>query len=269
MNEQLPELHALCLKIANQDFKTRLQSLCEYFLGINYGAWRNGSSIEALDDFNYDLNTLDCVTYAEVVLALAKSDPHADYMTFVRRFENMLCHIHYNKGIPSFLASNHIFCIDWIENNKYMVEDMTQNLSATVKIAETQIDKLAYFMRHKINAANSAELPESVQSQLAKRISTVPYIETEDLLNNFAQYMAKFPEYCIVNIVRPNWDLTERIGTHLNISHLGFCIKDNVADDLKFYHATSEKLKVVQETLDVYMLRQQSSPTIRGINVLT
>ena len=88
------------------------------------------------------------------------------------------------------------------------------------------------------------------------------------MLNNYAHYVQIFPEYCIVNIVRPNWNLIEKIGTHLNISHLGFAIKDATAQQLKFFHATSEKQKVVQETLHVYMQRQQNSPTIRGINVL-
>ncbi len=72
----------------------------------------------------------------------------------------------------------------------------------------------------------------------------------------------------MVVIVRPNWDIRDRIGTHLNISHLGFAIKDSQQNDLHFLHATSEKQLVVRETLGSYLQRQLSIPTIRGIEIL-
>lgn len=268
MNEQLPVLHELCLRIQKFEFKERLQIILEFFLNCNYGHWANGLNMESLDDFNYDLATLDCVTYVEVVLALIKVVPSQSYAAFVAAFESMLRNIHYANGTPNFISSNHFQCIDWIENNKYLVEDITQKLSPKSKIAETVINKLGYFKQHKINKNRTQEFSEIIIKKLSPQISRVPYIETEEVLANYKLYVQSFPEYSIVNIVRPNWDLTERIGTHLNISHLGFAVKDNKTVNLSFYHATSERMKIVQETLDVYMQRQQSIPTIRGINVL-
>lgn len=268
MNEKLLALHTLCLKNKDQDFKHRLQQLAEFFLGCGYGAWANGASMETLDDCKYDLNTLDCVTYVEVVLSLAKIPPHTDFNEFVAEFEHMLRRIHYANGQSSFLARNHFMCVDWIENNKYLVEDMTATLSNTAKVAETVIDKLNWFKKHKINQNLNGEFPAHIALQLPSVKSRVSYIENTEILSDYPSFVHKFPEYCIVNVVRPNWDIAERIGTRLNISHLGLAIKDALAQQIKLFHATSEKLKVVQETLDVYVRRQQSSPTVRGINVL-
>lgn len=267
MNEQLPILHELCLRIAKRDFKERLQILAEFFLNCKYGAWANGTGLESLDDFNYDLATLDCVTYVEVVLALLKTAPQTSYSNFIADFENLLRHIHYVNGKPSFLASNHFFCIDWIANNKYLVEDITHSLSKDVKTAETMIDKLTWFKRHKVNQGKELEFSELIQKQLIAQQSIVPYITTEEILDTYPQMVQKFPEYCMVSLVRPNWDLTDKIGTHLNISHVAFVLKDLPAQELKFYHATIEQNKVVQETLQSYMQRHVASPTIRGINV--
>lgn len=268
MNEQLPILHELCLRIANLDSKERLQILAEFFLNIQYGPWKNGSALETFDDFNYDLAVLDCVTYVEVVLALFKVQPPASYAAFVSSFEKMLSHIHYNNGKTNFISSNHFFCVDWIENNKYLVEDITTTLTKNAKIAETTIDKLTWFRRHNVNKDISDDFPENIKQKLAPVISRVPYIETQELLTEYPRFVAAFPDYSLVTLVRPNWDITERIGSHLNISHVGFAIKDQANAQLKFFHSTVEKSKVVQETLDVYMQRHQDSPTIRGFSVL-
>lgn len=272
MKQQLPELHQLCLKLKNVEFKQRLETLVQYFLGVVYGPWQDGSCLDSLDDFNYDLARLDCVTYVEVVLALVKTEPDSDLSMFITQFENLLRMIHYANGKPTYLARNHIHCLDWIENNKFILDDITRTISNNYQLAITTIDKLSWLKRQK-PAQNLIEFPAAVADLLPLKESQVPYITTEDLLENYQHYVNIFPEYSVVNIVRPNWDLTEKIGTHLNISHLGFAIKEyetgaTKAKNIKFYHATSEKLKVVQETLDVYMQRQQASPTIRGINVL-
>lgn len=266
MNSQLNDLHTFCLKIAKLDFKQKFLQLAEHFLGVKYGPWQNGSSIEALDDLKYDFSILDCVTYAEVVLALLKVNPEQNLPAFANDFEKYLRNIHYAKGIPSFLHSNHFFCIDWIQNNNFLVQDITKDLWPHTEVAQTEIDRPTWFARHAVNGGNA--LPEQIQQLLKPQTSIIPYIKTEDLLNNYAQFVDVFPEYCLITIVRPNWDIRERIGTHLNISHLGFAFKDQIQKQIKFYHATIIAHKVVQQTLQEYMQAHIDSPTIRGINVL-
>lgn len=268
MTKRLSELHKLCLEIKDKSLADRLQTLSEFFIQTKYGFWPDGSSFESLDDFAYTLDTLDCVTFVEVALALAKTEPMSDLAEFTQEFENILRLIHYANGRPNFVSRNHFMSVDWILNNKFIVEDITSSLSSNAKMAEALIDKLTWIKRHKLNK-NSSDLPESVLKKFQPQISRLPYIETNELLAEPARFQESFPDYSIVNIVRPNWDLTEKIGTHLNVSHLGFTFKDPVSKQLSFYHASNDdRMQVVKDTLYGYMERFKDSPTIKGINVL-
>ncbi|MCX7978595.1 MAG: DUF1460 domain-containing protein, partial [Bdellovibrionaceae bacterium] len=70
----------------------------------------------------------------------------------------------------------------------------------------------------------------------------------------------------VVNIVRPNWNLREIIGTNLNISHQGFLIH---RDGQFFYrHASQTYRRVVEEPMLEYLARFRGHATVRGINLL-
>jgi hypothetical protein len=268
MNAVLLKVQNLCLQLKGQPLSLRLHTLAEFFLGTDYGPWSDGSSIESLDDFNYQLNLLDCVTFVEVALALAKTKPTDSFPEFSKSFEKLLALIHYANGVTNFASRNHFMCMDWIANNKFIVEDITLSLSANTKIASAEIDKAAWTKKHNLYKDINADLPPKIADKFKPYTSRLPYIETTEFLANTSKFKDNFPEYCIVNIVRPNWEMRDKIGTNLNISHLGFAFKDPKTKDLSFYHATSEKKRVVKESLEDYLVRYQDSPTIKGINVL-
>ena len=75
----------------------------------------------------------------------------------------------------------------------------------------------------------------------------------------------QIPSGAIVEIVRPNWDLTQRIGTHLNVSHMGFVFRRN--GQLLFRDASGLKQSVAETPLMDYLRQYLSSPTVKGINV--
>ncbi len=266
MNYKLYELYTLCQKTAALGFKQRLKALAENLLGIEYGPWQNGSDLESLDDFKYDLKVLDCVTYAEVVLALMQTNPHQEYALFCVDFETNLRNIHYAQGIPNFLHRNHFFCIDWIANNKLIVADITREVFPSTKTAEAEIDRKSWFTQHAINAGRKT-LPQHIIESLPSQTSIVPYVSTEELLQDYSNFVRCMPEYSLICIVRPNWDMRARIGTNLNISHLGLALKMPDNDDIEFFHATTTLKRVVQQSLREYMTQQLASPTIRGINI--
>lgn len=268
MSATLAELHELGSSLIDVTFSTRLQTICDFLLETEYGFWPDGSSFESMDDFAYSLALLDHVTFIEVALALAKTEPLPDYIEFKQEFENTLRLIHYANGRPNFISRNHFISVDWILNNKFIVEDITTSLSSNAKMAEALIDKLTWIKRHKVNRDPANELPESVIKKFQPQVSRLPYIEISELLTNHDKFQEIFPEYGIVNIVRPNWDLTEQIGTHLNVSHLGFVFKQPNSKQLAFYHAASVEKKVVKENLYSYMDRFKDGSTIKGINVL-
>lgn len=269
MSSKLSELHHLCLKLEHESLQQRLHSLASFLLDVKYGPWLDGTTLESLDDFNYQLDLLDCVTYVEVVLALAKTTPDPDYVMFVKSFEQNLRKLHYANGTPNFLSRNHFFCIDWIVNNKHVALDVTKSLSLQYKFATTIIDRPSWASHHSVNKTNSEPLPQHIIEQIPKQESIIPYIETAYILDNYDNFMESLPECCIINIVRPNWDLRDAIGTYLNISHLGFVFKKPISKELDFFHSTIVKMETVKENLKIYLQRYLNSPTIRGINILT
>lgn len=266
MDEKLTQLQQLCLDTQDFEFQQRLEHIAKFFLTTSYGAWLDGSSFESLDDFNYKLDRLDCVTFVEVVLALAKTNPTQDLKIFVQNFENLLQKIHYANAHPNFLSRNHFFCVDWIVNNKYLAEDITASLTPNYKIATALIDKPRWFKGHKVNQTSDNLLHLNVLDKLTAETSNIPYMELSEILNNYNNYVASFPSYSIVCIVRPDWNLAETIGTNLNISHLGLAFKKE--NKLVFYHSTIIQNQIVCEPLDEYLQRHVNSPTIKGISVL-
>lgn len=76
---------------------------------------------------------------------------------------------------------------------------------------------------------------------------------------------AQIPDGAIIEIIRPNWGLTKEMGTHLNVSHLGFAFWKN--DQLIFRHASATDGQVVDVPLISYLKAALNSPTIKGINV--
>lgn len=261
----MKEIYNKCININGLDFAQRLRAIAEIFLDVEYGPWKYGSSIKEHDDFNYILNRLDCVTYVEVVLALVNINVNQDYLDFVQDFEQNLRKIHYRDAVPTFLNSNHFFCVDWIPNNRAIISDVTSEIYNSSKEAVANINKPEWFRRHAIN--NNKELAAETLEQIPAVISKIPYICKEEVLAEQQKLIQVIPDICIVNIVRPNWDLTATIGTHLNLSHLGLAFKESNAD-ISFFHASSIYKKVVQDTLYNYVLSQKNSPTVRGINIL-
>ncbi len=75
----------------------------------------------------------------------------------------------------------------------------------------------------------------------------------------------QIPHGSIVELVRPNWNLKEKIGTNMNVSHVGFAFW--VDGQLIFRHATSIQKHVMDVPLADYLYERLHSPTVKGINV--
>lgn len=263
----LAELELLSKDLVDAPLEVRLQHFAHKLLDVPFGAWDDGSDLLTEDDFKYNLGKLDCVTYVEVVLALAKNLPESNFLDLLRR-------IHYKNGMPNYLSRNHFMSLDWIPNNYFIVRDVTSNIALELKTATTVIDKLNWLKTIRKNFTIPAHLINTLQPK--KVIS--PYIATAHFLDNQSYYFDKFPEAGIACIVRPDWNMRDRIGTNLNISHLGFVFKDHVTQTLRFYHAsglvadeaatTELPKKVVNTDFCEYLARFIDSPTIRGCNIL-
>lgn len=278
------EIDNIITNIQNKNFKNFQQKIAyinQIFLNKPYefnalGEGENGE----FDNYPlYRTDAFDCETYVDTVIALALAKD-------LSSFQKIITQIRYKDGIVSFTNRNHFTCIDWNYNNQkqFITTDITKNITDNnkkkiCKDANAIIDKPNWYKnlplsRIRLNNTNNINKNAKLASLRAKGnefkkiLSTIKYIPldkvfVDDKIN--MQIIKQIPNGAIIEIVRPNWDLTKIIGTNLNISHLGFVVFEK--DVPYFIHATSEKLMVVKVPLIEYLKKASDSPTIKGINI--
>jgi hypothetical protein len=228
----------------------------------------------------YRLDAFDCETFVDTVIALAKANNLTEFKRLIR-------HIRYKKGQVSFITRNHFTCLDWNKNNQQ--QGFTKDITATIQnqqhhsvamMAYATIDKPNWYKqlpitRIRLPHASIAEKEKRLTrlrqqgQQFARAQSMTPYIPLSILFDSSGKpdesLFHKIPNGAIIEIVRPNWNLTDLIGTHLNVSHLGFAIRTH--GQLMFRAATSTNHRVLDVPLVDYLRETLKSPTIKGINI--
>ncbi len=261
---------------------SRVEWISSQFLGKPYllGALGEGEKGRYDQYPLYRMDAFDCETYVDTVLALAFSNKP-------NQFKYCMNQVRYQNGQISFINRNHFTCLDWNQNNqqKGFIKDITASIHnqknrSVAKYAHALINKpewYAHMTTRIIRLNNNNSLEQAKRLNALKRrgnklkidTSALPYIPLSVLFDkqgNPNYYLFnQIPNAAIVEIVRPNWDLTKEIGTHLNVSHLGFVIwKNNV---LLFRQASSTYNSVVDIPLIDYLAEAKKSPTIKGINI--
>jgi len=260
----------------------RLDMISESFLGTPYllGALGEGPKGRFDQSPLYRTDGFDCETFVDTVLAVAFGHDLAS-------FQQNINHIRYRQGNVDFLTRNHFMSLDWDGNNQKQgyIKDITQtfrnkNNKPVALMAVALIDKPSWYQHFsinniKLNKATEAERAtrlkelQSEGSRLPKteaRIAYIPFTALFDKNNEpDTRLFAQIPDASIIEIVRPNWDLEKQIGTHLNVSHLGFAFWKG--ETLIFRQASSLEHKVIDIPLIDYLDSIRSSPTIKGINV--
>ena len=261
---------------------TRIEMISAQFLGKPYLLGALGEGVQGQYDQSplYRVDAFDCETYVDTVLGIAFADNAV-------HFKQCINQVRYRNGQVSFMQRNHFTCLDWNQNNQRQgfVKDITttirdKNNQSVVQVAEAFIDKpswYSHFTTHmiRLNRVDPDETTKRLQSlkregkKLSATGSALPYIPLSALFDSKGRandYLFKqIPNAAIIEIVRPNWDLSKEIGTHLNISHLGFVIwKKGI---LYFRDASSAYNRVVDTPLIEYLRHAQKSPTVKGINI--
>lgn len=260
----------------------RLEKISGFFLGKPYllGALGEGVSGE-YDQFPlYRTDAFDCLTFVETVLAIALSN---DFNSFKLNMNN----IRYQDGKVSFIARNHFTDLDWNPNSQRLgiLKDITplikdRNGKPVFETASAVINKPSWyqhFTKEKIRLlkARPAMRLERLRAlkelgqKLSSQTAIIPYIPLRVLFDengtSKAEVFKQIPDGSVIEIIRPNWDLTKIIGTHLNVSHLGFAFwRDGV---LMFRNASTIQNHVVDQPLVDYLSDALQSPTIKGINI--
>jgi hypothetical protein len=198
------------------------------------------------------LDKLDCVTYFETVLGIAKCFKAEKF-----EFEDLIHQVQltrYRKGVINNYTSRLHYTADWIYYNtkNKIVKDITKDIGG-VKI---KFD--TFFMsknpdKYKSLTKNPEFVPLIKQQEDAINKRDYYYIPKSKISNNFQNIKS-----CDIIAIT-----TSIAG--LDYSHTGFAYRDK-NDNLLFLHASSAKKKV---TLDTYLskyLANKSKDT--GITVL-
>src|SRR3990167_5569228 len=266
---QLIDLFDAALRAQAISACERIDYFSRQFLGMPYlgGAQGEGELGEFDQSPLWRFDVFDCLTYVNNVLALSLSRNKTE---FVKK----LLQINYYDSIAKYENRFHFMSVDLnLQNQKNkIVTDITASI-ADVAYAEGEIDRPNWFLHRsekdikllKPLLANEMkkrlEKLKEISKKVKKEWTRVPYLPLTSLFDVFD----KIPHAAIIEIVRPNWNLKEKIGTNLHVSHLGFAIRRK--NELFFRHASSEKKQVVEVLLSEYLKNCLSSETIKGINI--
>jgi hypothetical protein len=253
-----------------------------FFMGKPYQKFPLGEGPNADFDKNplYRTDAFDCMTYVNTVIALANANN-------LQEFQRVFKLLSYENGQVAFVARNHFVTGDWNENNAKSgyIKDITASIKNTnglspVRYAVTTIDRPNWYrmmLPDRVRVFSypgdeqAAQLLNALRAQAstvkAQRVAT-PYIPISALYDAAGQpnmqLFNQIPSGAIIEIVRPNWDLTRYIGTHINVSHLGFVFR--TPQGLVFREASLDSNRITDLSLTTY-LRQFIGTSVGGINV--
>lgn len=286
MEQHDKELRQLFQQAEQADVTTlpaRIKYISQHFIGRKYQLGPLGEGPNGLFDQEplYRTDAFDCLTYVETVLAIAKSHN-------LDEFKRNLQQIRYRAGEVDFIHRNHFMTVDWNKNNENqgLVRDITyqfidENKHPVAHIAVTDINKPEWLKRMNQHYLHLHGDSEALQEQrleelhaLANQVKTekgvllyIPLQRLFDKKGNINQVLIQqLPDISILEIVRPNWNLKKKIGTNLNVSHVGFVIK--TSRGYFFRHASSQEKAVVNLPLAAYLRKYIKNETVKGINIL-
>lgn len=263
-----------------EDLAARMEKVSAPLLGHRYllDPFGEGESGKYDRDPLYRFDAFDCTTFVETVMALTLSQDHES-------FYKVLMQIRYKNGEISYTTRNHFPETDWLPNNARagFIRDITTEIAGerNVDIARAIIDKRGWYEHMTAEKINVPNLTQQEREELLRQLKTegkpyatelseLPYIHLHTLFDRKGspnqELFNKIPAGTIVNIVRPNWDVVDREGTHLNVSHQALLIKKN--GTLYIRHATTGNFnRVVDQPLVEYLHGLIDHPTIKGINL--
>lgn len=176
-------------------------------------------------------DAFDCMTFVETSLAGGDLDK--------------LTKIRYKNGDIDFLNRNHFTETDWLENNKDIIENVSNKYGKTA-IRSVVIDKQKWFKRvHKIDVKTPKQ---------TTKIEYIPYLELDKI---------KTDETLIVLFVIDNPKMRDRIGTDLAISHMGFLLPNGI-----LRHASRDFGRVVDVNFKEYIAIRAKNKNDIGITLL-
>lgn len=211
-------------------------------------------------------DAVDCLTFINTILAIAHANQYSEFLLHLARLNYYNAEIRYQNRY-------HFMSSDWNPQNAKLgyIEDITQTIGLPTEIASTLIDKPNWILHRTVDHLHLKK-PLSAKEQQCKLAKLHALATQFTAQHNHTPYIPlhlvnshHFPEIAIMQIVRPDWQLREKIGTNLNISHLGLVFQVN--NQWIFRHASQIQQKVTDQPLMKYLQFCLTKPSIKGINI--
>lgn len=118
-----------------RDLAKRIEAISEQFIDCPYVVNSLGGALDLSEQLVIKLDAFDCVTYMEIVFALALSDT-------AENFAEQLRNIRYKNGEVNWQKRNH-YMVDWWRNNQRqgLLENLTRGSGAIEKTRELKLVK--------------------------------------------------------------------------------------------------------------------------------
>jgi hypothetical protein len=253
----------------------RLELFSRSFLGLPYG---QGGPLGEGENGRYDqdplyrFDTFDCTTFVETIVSLSLSRD-------VDEFEAQMDKIRYENGEVDYLKRNHFPSLQWIPYNiqngllkeiNHLVLPMKEQKTAEAIINLPGWLKAIKVEDIKVPLATLEQKQLLLEELRAQHVHYSPiaarlnYLPITTLLSR-PQLLKKIPNGTIVNFVRPNWDIRDLIGTHMNVSHQGFIFVKKAGVTLR--HASTSGT-VREDLLIDYLKKFENHPTLKGIHLM-
>lgn len=221
----------LCVGLLIGCSKSQPQYIGEKYLGKKYVNEPLGEEKYPDTDPLIRFDAFDCMTFVETALA----DGDLDKLNKIR----------YKDGEIDFIKRNHFIESDWVQNNKDIVENVSNQYGNTA-VRTVVIDKQKWFKR-----MHNLDVKVPVQTV---KFEYIPYSDLKEIKNS---------EPLIVLFVIDNPKMRDKIGTDLAVSHLGFLLPSG-----KLRHASSDYGRVVDVDFDNYVKQRAKNKNNIGISVV-
>ena len=267
-------VNQLILSSQNYPTQQRIEIQSAALLSTPYLEGALGEGIHGRYDQNplYRFDYFDCETYVDTVMALALAKDFSD-------FRKKINQIRYKQGIVSFTWRNHFPSADWIPNNErngYIHELNYSIAGQRVRTSKTQINLKNWYQNLTVNRiqipylsdrekeARLLQLKREVQPFYGSKNAKISFISVFDLLRNF-NLSKKIPSGSLIFFVGHDPYLSSRIGTPMNVLHMGFAIWKN--GQLYCRMASSKAGSVLDVLFFDYLKTYLPLGTLKGISV--
>jgi len=275
------ELNTILKEINAQkhNIPSRLNLITKHWLHRPYCIYGLGEGPEGEYDQHplFRTDCFDCETFVETALALA-------YAKNLDNFKQLLNQLRYHQGQVSFVRRRHFTNIDWNQGNRSWIQNITAKIKyhthSISKTSTTIINKKGWYQHLSIDRIFLLKPDLSLQQQKLKQlqsyaqyqgefVSQLNYLPIRKLFNPEGQAIteifSQIPDGSIIEIVTPNSHSRAKIGTDLDISHMGFVFHQQ--GQVMFRHASSLHHQIVELPLQDYLKAFIHHPIIKGIHI--